>query len=53
MAIPITTYQQTYGYNDSVTVYSRASGGAAVMEKAKDEVRVMHAHPPSLMPRGS
>ena len=41
VAIPITTYQQIYGYNDSVTIYSRASGGAAVMEKAKDEVRVI------------
>jgi putative ABC transport system permease protein len=41
VAIPITAYQQTYGYNDSVSVYSRASGGAAVMEKAKDEVRVI------------
>ena len=41
VAIPITTYQQTYGYNDSVTVYARANGDAAVMERAKDEVRVL------------
>jgi len=41
VAIPISTYQQIYGYNDSVDIYSRASGGAAVMEKAKDEVRVI------------
>jgi len=41
VAIPISTYQQIYGYNDSVDIYARASGGAAVMEKAKDEVRVI------------
>ncbi len=41
VAIPITTYQQIYGYNDSVDIYARASGGAAVMERAKDEVRVL------------
>ena len=26
VAVPITTYQQTYGYNDSVDIYCRASG---------------------------
>ncbi len=41
VAIPITTYQQIYGYNDSVDIYSRASGGAAVMERAEDQVRVL------------
>jgi putative ABC transport system permease protein len=41
VAVPITTYQQTYGYNDSVDIYARASGGAAVMERAKDEARVL------------
>jgi putative ABC transport system permease protein len=41
VAVPLSTYQQTYGYNDSVDVYARASGGAAVMERAKDEVRVI------------
>jgi putative ABC transport system permease protein len=41
VAVPITTYQQTYGYNDSVTIYARANGDAAVMERAKDEVRVL------------
>jgi putative ABC transport system permease protein len=41
VAVPITTYQQTYGYNDSVDIYSRATGGAEVMERAKDEVRVL------------
>jgi putative ABC transport system permease protein len=41
VAIPITTYQQIYGYNDSVTIYARAAGNAEVMERAKDEVRVL------------
>lgn len=42
VAVPITTYQQTYGYNDSVTIYSRAAGGnAQAMERAEDEVRVL------------
>jgi putative ABC transport system permease protein len=41
VAVPLSTYQQTYGYNDSVDVYARASGGSAVMERAKDEVRVI------------
>jgi putative ABC transport system permease protein len=41
VAVPLTTYQQTYGYNDSVTIYARAAGDAKVMEQAEDEVRVM------------
>ena len=41
VAIPITTYQQIYGYNDSVDIYARAAGDAQVMERAKDEVRVL------------
>jgi putative ABC transport system permease protein len=41
VAVPITTYQQTYGYNDSVDIYARADGNAEVMERAKDEVRVL------------
>jgi putative ABC transport system permease protein len=41
VAVPITTYQQTYGFNDSVDIYARASGGAEVMERAKDEVRAL------------
>ena len=28
VAVPITTYQQTYGYNDSVDIYARANGDA-------------------------
>ena len=41
VAIPFTTYQQTYGYNDSLNIYGRASGSAEAMERAKDEVRVL------------
>jgi putative ABC transport system permease protein len=41
VAVPITTYQQTYGYNDSVDIYARASGNAEAMERAEDEVRVL------------
>ena len=39
--VPISTYQQTYGYNDSLTIYARANGNAEVMERAEDEVRVL------------
>jgi putative ABC transport system permease protein len=41
VAIPITTYQQIYGYNDSVDIYARANGNAEVMERAKDQTRVL------------
>src|SRR5580692_5779143 len=41
VAIPITTYQQVYGYNDTVDIYSRAAGNPEVMERAQDEVRVI------------
>ena len=38
-AIPISTYQQIYGTNDSVTIYARAKGNAVAMERAEDQVR--------------
>ncbi|MGA2889321.1 MAG: ABC transporter permease [Terracidiphilus sp.] len=41
VAVPLTTYQQTYGYNDSLDIYARANGNAEAMEQAKDEVRVL------------
>jgi putative ABC transport system permease protein len=41
VAVPITTYQQIYGYNDSVDIYARATGGPEVMERAQDQVRVL------------
>jgi putative ABC transport system permease protein len=41
VAIPISTYQQINGYNDSVDIYARAVGGAKSMEQAEDQVRVL------------
>ncbi len=41
VAVPLTTYQQTYGHNDALGIYARAGGGADAMERAKDEVRVL------------
>ena len=41
VAVPITTYQQIYGYNDSVDIYARTSGNAQNMEAAEDEARVL------------
>jgi len=41
VAVPITTYQQIYGYNDSVDIYARASGGSRGIVRAEDEARVI------------
>jgi putative ABC transport system permease protein len=41
VAIPITTYQQIYGYNDSVDIYCRAAGNAQAMQRAEDQARVI------------
>jgi putative ABC transport system permease protein len=41
VAVPISTYQQTYGYNDSVNIFARVAGGADAMERAEDQVRVL------------
>lgn len=41
VAVPITTYQHTYGTNDSIDIYCRANGDAASMERAEDEARVI------------
>jgi putative ABC transport system permease protein len=41
VAVPLTTYQHTYGSNDSMTVYIRAGGDAAAMLRAEDQVRVI------------
>jgi putative ABC transport system permease protein len=41
VAVPITTYQQIYGYNDSVDIYARVSGGPQVMVQAEDQARVI------------
>jgi putative ABC transport system permease protein len=40
VAVPITTYQHTYGTNDTITIYARANGDAKAMAAAEDEVRV-------------
>ncbi len=41
VAVPITTYQHTYGTNDSITIYGRANGDAKTMEAAEDQTRVI------------
>jgi len=42
VAVPVSTYQQIYGYNDSVNIYARAGeNNAEAMERAKDEVRAL------------
>jgi len=41
VTIPISTYQQINGYNDSVHIYARAVGGAQAMTQAEDQVRVL------------
>jgi putative ABC transport system permease protein len=41
VAIPITTYQQIYGTNDSVDIYARTTGDAQAMTVAEDQVRVL------------
>ena len=41
VAIPISTYQQINGYNDSVRIYARVAGGAQAMTQAEDQVRVL------------
>ncbi len=41
VAIPISTYQHTYGFNDSVDILARVAGSADSMQQAEDEVRVL------------
>jgi putative ABC transport system permease protein len=41
VAVPITAYQQVYGYNDSVDIYARTGGTALTMERAEDQARVL------------
>jgi putative ABC transport system permease protein len=41
VAVPFSTYQHTYGTNESLTVYARANGDSKVMERAEDQVRVI------------
>ena len=39
--VPITTYQHTYGTNDTITVYCRSNSDAQSMFRAEDEARVI------------
>ena len=41
VAVPITTYQQIYGYNDSIDIYARAPGNADNLSHAEDETRAL------------
>jgi putative ABC transport system permease protein len=41
VAVPLTTFQQTYGYNDSIDIYARANSDAGAMERVKDQVRAL------------
>jgi len=41
VAVPITSYQHTYGTNDSVTIYVKAGGVGAQLERATDEATVI------------
>jgi putative ABC transport system permease protein len=39
VAVPLTTYQRTYGTQKSVTIYMKAGNGAPAMEAASDQAR--------------
>ncbi|SEG20885.1 putative ABC transport system permease protein [Bryocella elongata] len=41
VAIPLTAYQKTYGTKKSVTIYAKAGSGAAAMQAASDQGRVI------------
>ncbi len=41
VAIPLRTYQQTYGSSTSLVIYCRVAGGADAMLRAEDQVRVL------------
>ncbi|HTV05080.1 MAG TPA: ABC transporter permease [Acidobacteriaceae bacterium] len=41
VAIPITAYQHTYGTGDSVTIYVKAGGVGAQLDRASDEATVI------------
>ncbi len=41
VAVPLSTFQQIYGLNDSINIYARGAGGAASMDRAQDEVHVL------------
>lgn len=39
VGVPISTYQATYGSNDSITIYAKSGGVGERLERASDEVR--------------
>lgn len=41
VGVPITAYQNTYGGNDSVTIYGKAGGVGDALERASDQVRAI------------
>ncbi len=41
VGVPISSYQNTYGSTDSITIYAKAGSGAAAMEAASDQARVI------------
>ncbi len=41
VGVPLTAYQKTYGTMKSVTIYMKAGNGAAAMEAASDQARVI------------
>ena len=41
VGVPLTSYQKTYGTMKSVTIYVKAPSGAAAMEAASDQARVI------------
>jgi putative ABC transport system permease protein len=41
VGVPLTTYQKTYGTAKTVTIYAKAGSGAAAMEAASDQARLI------------
>ncbi len=41
VAVPLTTYQRTYGTAKTVTIYAKAPSGSVGMEKASDQARLI------------
>ncbi|MGH9617193.1 MAG: ABC transporter permease [Acidobacteriaceae bacterium] len=41
VGMPISTYQAVYGSNDSITIYGKAGGVGATLERASDEMRTI------------
>ena len=41
VAVPLTTFMQSHGSHDSLTIYVDAGGGGAVMDEVQDELRTI------------